>query len=632
MSFLRSKKFWFILGVIVVIGFLGIYFRGGKEQAEYSFTKVQKGNILQTVSVTGSVKAEPTIRLRFQKIGKIDQILVEVGELVKKDQVLAKLESEALAIAVNQAQADLRLAEAKLAQLKAGNTAEEINLAEAKVRQAEVDLDTSETNLENQVALNQDVLDEAVLAVKLKEDALVAVETAFENAEKALENVQSSYSQDVESAYDNAYSVLEDVLVSAQDSLTQADNILGVDNEEVNDSFEVNLKANNHTRFSAAQAEYSDVKMVHLVFKKSVEATMVETIIHEEIDSLLVEAESVLQAMDEVLDQTYTILSDARIFGSLTQTNLNTKKTTINSEQTSNATVLDSVKASVQAIEDAGLSETSQVDTAQAAYDTAESNLKAAQIALEQAQQNQTGIDNEIEANLDTYRQKVAVAEAALAAVEASLAVAEALPRSVDLASFEAEVMRGRANLNLANYNLSQTYLKAPAEGVITVIDGEIGENVEVTHDFMTLIAHYYEIEANVSETDIVKVKVGDKVRMTLDAFGLEREFAGEIMGIDPAETVVSGVIYYRISSVFTAEEEGVKPGMTANLDIVTAEKEGILIVPRRAVKYDGTPYVEVVGAEGAEKVVVEVGLEGDQEVEVVSGLKEGDEVITFVK
>ena len=624
-----------IATALVVLSFVGIHCGlSGEAQPEFSFAKVQKGNILQTVSVTGSVKAEPTIQLRFQKAGQIDEILAEVGDQVTQGVALAKLESESLAIAVTQAQADLKLAQAKLAQLKAGNTLEEINLSKAKVSQAEVDLETAEVNLENQVALNQDSLDEAALAVKLKEDAMEATETAFENAEKVLENVGSSYSQDVAAAYEDAYSVLDDVLVSVQDSLTQADNILGVDNEEANDDFEVNIKATSSVAFTNAQGVYRDLKVDYLVFERDKEATTADEVINEEVDALLVEAEDLLEAMDELLKDVYDLLSEARVFGSLSETSLNTKKTTINTERTSNEAVLDQLEAAMQAIEGAGLSETSQVDLAQADYDAAEAKLKAAQVALEQAQQSQTAIENEINANLDVYRQNVSVAEAALEAAEASLAVSKAKPRSVDLASLEAEILRAQANLNLAQHNLSQTYLKAPTDGVITVINGEIGENVDVTHDFMTLISSYYEIEANVSETDIAKVTLADKVEMTLDAFGLDRQFAGEIIEIDPAETVISGVIYYKVSSVFTTEEKEVKPGMTANLEIITAEKEGVLTVPRRAVKYDGKmSYVELLGSDNLpKKTEVTVGLEGDQEVEILTGLTEGQEVITFMK
>jgi len=61
---------------------------------------------------------------------------------------------------------------------------------------------------------------------------------------------------------------------------------------------------------------------------------------------------------------------------------------------------------------------------------------------------------------------------------------------------------------------------------------------------------------------------------MTLDALGPDEKFAGQIIKINPAETVVSGVIYYQITSIFDAEDERIKSGMTVNLDIETDKRK----------------------------------------------------------
>ena len=72
---------------------------------------------------------------------------------------------------------------------------------------------------------------------------------------------------------------------------------------------------------------------------------------------------------------------------------------------------------------------------------------------------------------------------------------------------------------------------------------------------------------------------------------------------------------------------------MTANMDIITAEVDDVLAVPIRAIKYDGSRvYVFMLDGTDLKEVDVEIGVAGDQYVEILSGLKEGDEVVTYVR
>ncbi|KKR25666.1 MAG: RND family efflux transporter MFP subunit, macrolide-specific efflux protein MacA, partial [Candidatus Peregrinibacteria bacterium GW2011_GWE2_39_6] len=179
--------------------------------------------------------------------------------------------------------------------------------------------------------------------------------------------------------------------------------------------------------------------------------------------------------------------------------------------------------------------------------------------------------------------------------------------------------------------------LTAPTSGVVTQINGEVGENVSQSEDFLVMISDQLQIVANVSETDIGKVKLGNKVALTLDAFSFDQLFEAEIIKIDPAETVIQGVIYYQVTAMFDKQDNTlIKPGMTANMAIITAQKDHVLAIPIRAVKYDeARTYVliqnSVAGGEPIE-VDVTLGIRGDQYVEILSGLKENDKVITYLK
>jgi len=141
------------------------------------------------------------------------------------------------------------------------------------------------------------------------------------------------------------------------------------------------------------------------------------------------------------------------------------------------------------------------------------------------------------------------------------------------------------------------------------------------------------QIKTYVPEVDVSKVKVGDRVLITLDAFP-RKEFFGEIIHIDSAETIVDGVVYYKVKSTIDTKDTNIKSGMTADIIIITDSKEDALIIPRRAViEKEGKSMVRIPVNGDFQEIEVETGLVGsDGNIEIISGLKEDDKVITFIK
>ena len=124
---------------------------------------------------------------------------------------------------------------------------------------------------------------------------------------------------------------------------------------------------------------------------------------------------------------------------------------------------------------------------------------------------------------------------------------------------------------------------------------------------------------------------------MTLDALPADEKLSARVFEIEPASTVIQDVVYYKIKLKLDAQDERLKNGMSADIDIRSAEKENALVVPQRAIKIEGTEkFVEVLkDAKNniTERKKIITGLEGDEgSVEVKSGLEEGDEVVTFAK
>jgi len=119
-----------------------------------------------------------------------------------------------------------------------------------------------------------------------------------------------------------------------------------------------------------------------------------------------------------------------------------------------------------------------------------------------------------------------------------------------------------------------------------------------------------------------------------LDAYGNEVVFAAKITSIDPAEKIIEGVATYKITASFIDQDERIKSGMTADMDIITAEKKNALTIPSRMVfKKDNKYFVKLLEIQEKKEVVeereIEVGIKGTEgKIEVISGLEEGDKII----
>jgi len=239
---------------------------------------------------------------------------------------------------------------------------------------------------------------------------------------------------------------------------------------------------------------------------------------------------------------------------------------------------------------------------------------------------------------LKTQNQLLSQAQSLVDQRQAELALRSSAARSEDLDLAMADILQAKGQFEQANVAYENTILRAPADGTITAVNVKIGELAQNAREVMVLqdITNMY-LEANINEANIVNVKVGSPVSVNFDAFGVDKIFNGSIKFIDPASTLVSGVVNYRIGAV-VENVEGLRPGMTANMTININEKAGVLVVPVRAV-YDndsGNKVIRLITDTKKKKfkeVPISTGISGDGGlIEVSSGLVEGDEFVVLIK
>ncbi len=226
----------------------------------------------------------------------------------------------------------------------------------------------------------------------------------------------------------------------------------------------------------------------------------------------------------------------------------------------------------------------------------------------------------------------LAVKQSAVDTAQANLndLLAAATGPELDLAA--SDILSAEGQVSAALAVLEDTRVRAPESGTITRIDISLGELVQAyKSSFVLQDTEQLLLEANVNEANITKVTPGMLVEVTFDAFSFDQTFMAEVVSVDIASTLVSGVVNYRIKAVLKDELPYLRPGMTANMTLIVDKKEDVLSVPGRSVieKEDGSKYILTKDGKENSEVLVEIGFEGDGTiVEVLSGLSEGDEIV----
>ncbi|PJE59668.1 MAG: hypothetical protein COU85_02405 [Candidatus Portnoybacteria bacterium CG10_big_fil_rev_8_21_14_0_10_44_7] len=204
-----------------------------------------------------------------------------------------------------------------------------------------------------------------------------------------------------------------------------------------------------------------------------------------------------------------------------------------------------------------------------------------------------------------------------------------------DIFVAQARVAQANASLTALQNKFKDTRISAPVAGIITRVEIKKGETASAGQVIVKMNGiSENEIETQISEVDIAFIKIGDPVKITLDAFPYSQAWDGRVVKIDPAQTVISDVVYYKATTDFSLHDEQVKPGMTANLTITTNKKEGALAIPQRAViEKNQQNFVRVPNPQGGfiEKEVFLGMRSSDGDAEVISGLQAGETVITFI-
>ncbi|TAN60977.1 efflux RND transporter periplasmic adaptor subunit [bacterium] len=214
------------------------------------------------------------------------------------------------------------------------------------------------------------------------------------------------------------------------------------------------------------------------------------------------------------------------------------------------------------------------------------------------------------------------------------------------LGASEAQVSQAEAALKLTDINLKYTSILSPVDGVVISRNVDVGQTVAASFQTPTLFTiaedlTKMQIDTNVNEADIGRVSTGQDVAFTVDAYP-DALFHGKVLQIRNAPIIIQNVVTYDVVIKVDNPRLKLKPGMTANAQIISAEKKGVLKAPNAAMRFrlnndksakakntDAGPSVWVLEAGTPRRVKITVGISDGSFTEISSGdVKEGQELI----
>lgn len=261
---------------------------------------------------------------------------------------------------------------------------------------------------------------------------------------------------------------------------------------------------------------------------------------------------------------------------------------------------------------------------------------------------------------------------------------------NIDIMSAKLQITQKENALLDAQQELSNYTITAPFDGVMASVSVDIGSSAVMASSnsssaLGTIVTDKKMAQATLNETDIVKVKLGQKAKISFDAIS-DLILEGTVVEINTLGTVTSGVVTYKVKVAFNTDDGRILPNMSTSIDVITDSKDDVLSLSSSAVKKDASGYYvekdnsqESITEEASStrhfdtasssikykqasstqasstrkirnsssgyqnsdamtqgttatvtltRVPVTIGMQSDTQTEIISGLKEGDKVI----
>ncbi|MBU6334563.1 MAG: efflux RND transporter periplasmic adaptor subunit [Chloroflexi bacterium] len=556
---------------------------------DYTLVTPQRTTLTATVNAAGRLEPVRVTSLAFAAAGRVVEVLAGQGDTVAAGAILARLDDREAQLRIAQAEAGLAQARAGLDRLRGGPSQADVDAARAQVAQAEASLTQvrgSVTSADLRAAAEQVRQAELRLERILGTPATGDVATADVRVREATVSLEQQRSQ-----LSAAKSAAATQLDQAVSSLTQA-----------------------QARYATALANWQHVEakgtdplvpsMADPTSPGGTRPNRLSAGQQRQYRDALTQAEAGLRSAEETVAQAQVQFDNAR---------------------TAEATGVTLAEGQLQVAQEQRSQLFLPADGDQVAAARAQLETARAQLERLRGEQRDGALGGAL---------------AGLEAARANLARVTADPHPADVAQAEAQVRSAEAQLASAQLARDESSLRAPHAGVIATMALRVGEAPPVGVPAVVLAdLSQFIVDVAVDEIDVPRIALDQPVTLSIDALP-GASLAGRVTAIAPLATAGTAVASYAVRITVSQADQRVRGGMSVGADIVVAQVDDALVVPRRAVTADRDQFVVEVVSDAAlcqasadqlparvarESRTVTPGLRNEQAIAIIDGIGEQD-------
>lgn len=632
-----------ILWIILVIW--GNYFVEKKQKANQTTTqqeevvKVEKWNIVETVDVVGSSELVDEQKLKFTQQGKVVKVNVKEWDTIKKWQIIAELDKTQPNYKIEQAKLSLENSKLKLQDLL-GNSVDASQVLSSKktIEDTKNKMELLDLEINNFIEERDNTIASLQKDIEIKEKDILSTQAKLETYKKEYEtSLAKQENEEGNTSIQNSDKVISMNQTALQDMLYWEESLLSIDyilwlsdeNEERNDEYEMYLGKKDQVSLSLAEQYYSKSKTSLNKLKNYNKEDIFVTLEYENdfFSNLFSLADYTYKAVEGSIENVYFSQSKIDSF----KTNLSSIR---QKSQTNLARIISS-NNELKTLTNLDLLKSENQNTQNQKLLT----IKDTELSLSKAENEITNLKNDLKLKEQTYAYQLLQKQKDKSAYELTLSINQASYDELiewvseyDLKTAQNSVRNAEISLADSLEDLENYELEAPFSWLVRKLDFQVGDNLTSDTEQYVYIENpdLLVVTVSLDQIDIVNVKEWTKAIITFDAFP-KKEFNAVITSIDYTPTENSWVISYEVKLVITDEDysEKILSWMTADVSIITLEKNDVLLLDSTAIKSEWTKNYVIVKENGEKKQEeITIWAVSNGKTEILSWLEEGDEVI----
>ncbi|MDD2536894.1 MAG: HlyD family efflux transporter periplasmic adaptor subunit [Candidatus Absconditabacteria bacterium] len=641
-----TKNIWIVGGaallLVLILGFFLVKKLGGSDNDSVDYLSndmpVMKGDVVNSLMMNGRAKFSNMQKLTFQQSGKITGVYKKVGDSVKAGEVIARMDSYEIDNELEQAMIDLENEERAL------DKAQDTSRKQLEILQAQK---TYEEKLYQQQTADQALK----LTLQTIENEAINKKNNYEQAAKDYEKKQKDYATQ-KATYEeilalnkgdeilNADEVLKEMV---DDSKYLADDIL----KELDALDKVMIYT---TKYWGTEFDYHRYSTKDQNLKDTVEMYFwrvfsVATEVYKRANTLDISELSQVQ-LKSLLIQRYETIRQLADDKTLLSEATDKLFTTTDSEDSPSVSVTIANGRALKDTANKAIDEILGLTTPETIGQKRKDELE--KLALELNQDKQALDKLKIEYDQADVEKQKKITDARMEYEMRGLEAQIAKTAWEDLKSGDNEeikliqntIKQKKKNIETIMKKYEEYVLKANFDGVITKMNLQVGDNVGTNSSSSSDTEKYVyienpdtmEIQLDVDQADIIKLRVGMEVQISLDALPMS-PYTGTLTEIDTTAGddeygyYGGGGTTYKAKVIFTKKpEDTILGAMTAMVTIVLEEAYDVLVVPNIAISTTAQGAVVMRVEDGKyKKAFVQLGISDMANTEVLSGLEEGD-------